>query len=180
MTDQLIIKKLLTEQGLSEDAVVSKIKECMDEMVKSFDRAVAGSTLEPMDGVVELMDELTKKENIIVGLLTGNLEPIAMIKMKKTGLDKYFKFGGFGTDAEKRSDIIKEAIKKAEKNFDFKFDNNVYLVGDTPRDIKAGIETGVKTIGVATGIYPKEQLEEADFVLEDLTDTDRFLEIISS
>ena len=67
-----------------------------------------------------------------------------------------------------------------EEKFGFKFHNNVFIMGDTPRDITAGKEAGIKTIGIATGNYSKKQLENAgaDFVFEDLKGTDKVLRIL--
>ncbi len=72
------------------------------------------------------------------------------------------------------------AIKRAEENFDFKFDNNVFLFGDAPQDMNAGREAGVITVGVTTGIYSQEDLENADasYVVDNLQDTQKILDIV--
>ncbi len=95
-------------------------------------------------------------------------------------MNHYFKIGGFGSDDINRTNLVRLAIKRAEEKFNFKFNNNVFLVGDAPQDMKAGKEAGVKTIGVTTGIYSKEQLKNAgaDFILETLKDKNKFLKII--
>ena len=179
LTDQLIIIEVLKKNGLDDDTIKLKLKDCTKAMVDSFNKIVDNDPIILLDGAKELLEEL-RKNNVLLGLVTGSLEPIAKSKLKKVSVDSYFKLGGFGSDDMDRTNLIKIAIKKAEDNFDFKFSDNVFLVGDTPRDIKAGKEAMVKTIGVATGIYSKEDLEKsgADFVLENLKDKNRFLEII--
>ncbi|GAG54784.1 unnamed protein product, partial [marine sediment metagenome] len=179
MTDQEIIIQSLLKNGLRESIISEKMKDCINEMVDSFNKSINQSSIEPMDGVVDLLNELDNKD-VILGLVTGNLEPIARAKMRKVGLNDYFKIGGFGNDDEERVNLIKIAIDRAKRGFNFKFENNVFLFGDTPQDIKAGKGAGIKTIGVATGIYSKEELENtnADFVFMNLKDKNKILGII--
>lgn len=179
MTEQQVIIEVLKKNGLEEELIKSKLRQCMEVMVECFNKNVGNEEIIVLDGVKELLEEL-KKHNVIMGLLTGNLEPIAMGKLKKVGLNHYFKVGGFGSDNINRTNLVKLAIKRAEENFGFKFNDNVFLFGDTPKDIKAGKQARVKTIGVITGIYSKKQLENAgaDFILENLKDTNKVLEII--
>lgn len=179
MTDQQIIKETLTKEGLDEELINSKIKQCMQEMTRTFEKTISRKNIEPMDGVVELLKELNNRD-ILLGLVTGNLEGIARAKLEKISINHYFKIGGFGSDDVNRTNLVKLAIKRAEENFNFNFNNNVFLIGDAPREIKAGKEAGIKTIGVATGIYSKEQLEitGADFILESLKDTNAVLKLL--
>ncbi len=179
MTDQQIIVEVLKKNGLDEQKIKSKLKECMKIMIESFNKTIDTDNIIVLDGVSELLEELDKR-NILMGLVTGNLEPIAKAKLKKVGLNRYFKVGGFGSDDMNRTNLVKLAIKRAE-GFDFNYDNgNIFLVGDTPLDIKAGKEAGVITIGVTTGIYSKEDLKNAnaDFILENLKNKRKFLEMI--
>ena len=179
MTDQQIIIEVLKKHGLDEQTIKSKIKDCMKVMIDSFNEIVKTDEIIVLDGVPELLKGLNKY-NVLMGLVTGNLEPIARGKLKKVGLSHYFKIGGFGSDDINRANLVKLAIKRAVENFDFELNNNVFLFGDAPQDIRAGKEANVKTIGVTTGIYSKEELENAgaDFILENLKDTNKVLEII--
>lgn len=179
MTDQQVVIEVLKKNGLEEKAVRPKLKECMEVMVYSFNKINDKYDIIVLDGVRKLLEELDK-QNILIGLVTGNLEPIARGKMKKIGLDHYFKVGGFGNDDISRTKLVKIAIERAEHNFDFIFDNNVFLVDDAVRGIVAGKEAGVKTIGVATGVYSVKELTDAgaDYVLQSLKEKKRFLEII--
>jgi len=179
MTDQQIIIEVLKKNGLDEQTIKLKLEKCIRTMSKSFDEMVKDDEIVVLEGVRELLEELDKN-NILMGLVTGNLEPIARSKLKKVGLNHYFKVGGFGSDDINRTNLVKIAIKRAKKNFDSKPNNNVFLFGDAPREIKAGKEVGVKTIGVTTGIYSKEQLKNAgaDFIFENLKDTNEILKII--
>jgi len=178
MTDQQIIIEVLKKKGLTESQIVPKINECMKVMLEYFDNIKDTIEVNVLGGVPELLEEL-KNQNFLIGLVTGNLEPIGREKMKKAKLNKYFKLGGFGSDDISRTKLVKLAIKRAEENFDFKYDNNVFLFGDAPQDMNAGHEAGVITIGVTTGIYTKEDLENAaDYVVDNLQDTQKILNII--
>lgn len=179
MTDQQIIIDVLTQNGLSEQEIVSKMEEAEKVMIDLFNQFIQKDDVMPLDGIPELLKELDRR-GIFMGLVTGNLEPIGWGKLRKIGLDGYFKIGGFGSDDRSRTNLVKLAIKKAEEEFGFSRDRNVFLFGDTPDDIKAGREAGIKTIAVATGTYSKQQLEEcgADVVLDDLKDTHRVLGIV--
>ncbi|PIQ06172.1 MAG: haloacid dehalogenase [Candidatus Nealsonbacteria bacterium CG18_big_fil_WC_8_21_14_2_50_37_10] len=179
-TDQQIIIEVLKKEGLSKPIVESKIKECMKVMVDYFNKFINNENIVLLGGVQELLDELNKN-GFIMGLVTGNLEDIARGKLKKAGINQYFKVGGFGSDDTDRANLIKLAIKRVGNNFSFKFNNNVFLIGDTPRDMKAGKTAKIKTIGVTTGIYSKEQLKDAgaDFIVSNLKEKDEILKIIS-
>lgn len=169
MTDQQIIIDVLKKKGLEEKEIKQKIDKCTLLMAEYFNSITDYIDIKVLEGVYELLEEL-KKRDYILGLVTGNIEPIARKKLKIVGLEDYFKVGGFGSDDIKRTNLIKIAIKKAEE-LNFKFNkNNAYLIGDTPLDIEAGKEVGIITIGVSTGIYSKEDLEKAlaDYVVDNL------------
>lgn len=180
MTDQEIIFEVLKLNGLAENEIESKIYQCMDAIVDLFEEGYGSYEVAMLNGTKELLDALDKN-NILMGLATGNLEPIARGKMKKLGLDGFFPVGGFGNEHIDRTELIKIAIEKARLKFDFIFSDNVYLFGDAPQDMAAGKKAGIIPIGVSTGIYPREQLENAgaSLVLDDLADTDSILEYIS-
>mgnify|MGYP002633158898 CR=1 FL=1 len=180
MTDQQIIFGVLKASGLDEEKIKAKLDLCMEKMVVAFDKIIANNNeIVILPGVRQLLEKL-KNNNILMGLVTGNLEPIARGKMKKLNLNHYFKVGGFGNEHINRTELVKIAIRKAQSNFDFIISNNIYLFGDAPQDIKAGNEAGAISIGVTTGIYSKEQLENAaaSLVLDDLTDTEKIIKYI--
>jgi phosphoglycolate phosphatase len=180
MTDQQIMIEILEQNNLDQKTIEFKLKECCEEMTKIFNKTLKKEKIFLIDGVNNFLNEL-KEKDILIGLVTGNLEVIAREKMKKVGINSYFKIGGFGSDDKDRTKLVKLAIKRAEDNFEFNFNNNVFLIGDTPKDIKAGKEVGIKTVGVATGIYSKDQLIEAgaDFAVENLKNKKEIFRIIA-
>lgn len=179
MTDQQIIIEVIKKQGLTEEEVRSKLKECMQYMVDFYHKNSQSDEITVLNGVNKLLEELSK-HNILMGLVTGNLEPIARGKLTTVGLNHYFIVGGFGSDDINRTKLVKLAIKRAQ-NQGFIVNNNVYLFGDAPQDMKAGKEGGAVTIGITTGVYSKEQLLEAgaNYILESLQDKSKVLKILS-
>lgn len=180
LTDLQIVIRVLKKNGFNEGEIKSKLKECEQFIVNEFKKEVKNENIVALPGAKELLEELSKRK-VLLGTVTGNLEPIGWSKLEKAGLKKYFKFGAFGSDALERRELVKIALKKAENIFRVKCDSrDTFLFGDTPRDIDAGKNANVITIGVATGKYSMEELKEAgaDFVLENLKDTKRILGII--
>ena len=177
MTDPDIAIQVLKKIGLDDGLILSKLDECMDAIVDYFQKNIKKDTIPILPGVKDVL-ELLSENGILLGLITGNLEPVAWGKLKTIHLDHYFKLGGFGSDNINRTELVKIAVKKAEDDFDF--NGKTFVVGDTPRDIKAGKESNAKTIAVATGTYSTKELEDygADFVFEDLKNKGKILEII--
>ena len=99
---------------------------------------------------------------LMLGLATGNLETGARIKLDRGGLNRYFSFGGFGSDSEDRAELVRKAAKKAaHKKGESILPSDIFVIGDTNLDIEAGKRAGFKTIGVATGNYSLEELLSA-------------------
>jgi len=124
-----------------------------------------------MPGVPELLERLTSAGRL-VGLITGNTEPAAHTKLARADLNRYFAFGGYGSDADERVDVCRRALDRAERAAGGRLDRaGSIAVGDTPLDVEAGHGAGIRVLSVATGEYTVDQLGEAggDWVLEDLT-----------
>ena len=177
MTDPDIAMQVLKKIGLNDDLIFSKLDDCMNTIIEYFLKNVKRDKIPVLPGVNELLGSLQER-NVLLGLITGNLEPIAWGKMESIHIDNYFKLGGFGSDNMNRTKLVKIAIKKAINNFNF--NGTTFVIGDTPRDIKAGFEADAKTIAVATGTYTKEELRKfnPDFVFENLKDNQGITRII--
>jgi phosphoglycolate phosphatase-like HAD superfamily hydrolase len=180
MTDQQILMEILTKMGLSKREIKAKLMQCMQAMVNHFDLAIKSARAIVFEGVAELLEEL-KQRDFLLGLVTGNLEPIARGKLVLAGLNHYFRVGGYGSDNIKRTVLVKTAIKRAEENFVFRFRNNVVLFGDAPQDMHAGKEAGIFTIGTATGIYSREDLQKAGAcrTVENLKNTREIISVLT-
>jgi len=201
-TDPLILVKVLVHHGISRQIAMSKLAQLTTAMVDHFhtNKARAGEGLEVLPGVRELLEELSKRENVCVCLVTGNMEPIGLGKMEALDLAGYFNkpsfFGGFGSDHcsgnfeeswKDRAEFVRIAAQKAEKllnnnssgsSSSSSIKRRVH-VGDAPMDVQAAVAAGAKALGLTTGIYTKDELLEVapeSVVLDGLEDIDRVLE----
>jgi phosphoglycolate phosphatase-like HAD superfamily hydrolase len=113
------------------------------------------------DGVVELLDRLID-DGILLGLTTGNVEEGAHIKLARANLNRYFSFGGYGSDSPDRTELTKKALERGEVVSGRTLDRDLcFSCGDTPRDVEAGHGAGIRVVGVASGEYTAEELIEA-------------------
>jgi phosphoglycolate phosphatase len=123
-----------------------------------------------LDGVEELLPRLADA-GYLLGLTTGGTDSAAHIKLARGDLARWFIFGGYGSDSTDRTELTRVAIERAGKLLETNVDpKSVIVVGDTPLDISAAHGAGAVAVGVASGHYSVEQLEEAgaDHVLESL------------
>lgn len=179
-TDPQILREVLNLGGFTEEEIEENFSRCQEYMVQYYLENVHKERVKALDGTIELLKEL-QDEKTLLGLVTGNLEPIAYAKLDRAGFDHYFHFGGFGSDYEDRYLLVKKAIQLAKKHYDYE-GSKIFVIGDTPRDVEAAQVYDLKTIAVATGRYSVEDLDKtgADHVLENLNDKDEFLEILNS
>ncbi len=135
-----------------------------------------------MPGVRELLEMLTPREEVYVALLTGNYQDGARLKLEYFDLWKYFPCGAFGDDAPHRNVLVPKALTTVAACGGPAFAAAAAIViGDTPLDVACAAHVGARSLGVATGSHSADQLRAAgaDFVLEDLGDTQQVLRVIA-
>lgn len=177
-TDRQIVRDLMRSDGHSDDAIDDRMNAVMDRYLQCLDRELEDpahpSRLYP--GVGELLDALEAREDILLGLLTGNLEAGARAKLQATGLDPArFVIGAFGSDHELRPELPAIAQRRARDVLGLEIDGGaVVVIGDTPADIACGRGIGARSIGVATGRYSAAELQahSPSAVFDDLGSTD--------
>lgn len=134
--------------------------------------AVAESNgFEVMPGIEELLPRLAG-EGVLLGIVTGNIEAAAHIKLARGDLNRYFAFGGYGSDSRSRTALTKKALERGAEVSGASLDRDQTIaVGDTPRDVKAGHGAGIHVVGVATGSYSVEELKDsgADWAIENVS-----------
>jgi len=114
-----------------------------------------------MPGIEELLDRLVDAGHLL-GLTTGNVEAAAHIKLARAGLNRFFSFGGYGSDSNQRTELTRCALERGKLVFGGVLaDSNAISVGDTPRDVVAGHGAGIEVVGVATGNFSVEDLHQA-------------------
>ncbi len=162
----IVFREAIGREGTQEER--SKAIGCY---LKHLPTTVAESDgYRVMPGVEELLDRLID-DGLLLGLVTGNIEAAAHIKLARAHLNRFFSFGGYGSDSADRTEVTKAALGRGSLVSGGALEDGACIaVGDTPRDVKAGHGAGIKVVGVATGSYSVDQLREsgADFALENL------------
>jgi phosphoglycolate phosphatase len=136
-----------------------------------------------MPGIRVLLDELKDRPYVFLGLLTGNFERSARIKLEYFDLWKYFGCGAFGDDAAERNALVPFALQRAEEcGGPSVAPEEILVVGDTPHDVACARAVGAVPIAVATGTFSVERLREsgAEIVFPDLRDTRAFLQLVDN
>ena len=140
--------------------------------------AIRSRTYHIPPGLRALLKRLSRDKRVLLGLGTGNMERGARIKLEPSGLNAYFLFGGYGSDAFHRHILLKKAVSRAKKLAHEPFDHDdVYVIGDTPFDVSAGKKAGYKTIAVGTGYATWKELNEShpDHLAKDFKDIKTWL-----
>jgi phosphoglycolate phosphatase-like HAD superfamily hydrolase len=176
-TDRQIVRDLMRADGFPDavidarmDAVLSRYLELLaDELERPEHRPYLHA------GVSELLDALAARDDIVLGLLTGNLEAGARAKLGAVGIDPTrFPIGAYGSDHEDRPELPAVAIRRMRemRGVDLP-EGALVVIGDTPHDITCGRAVGARAIGVATGRYSVQELcgHGAAAVFPDLSDT---------
>ncbi|MCX6814407.1 MAG: HAD hydrolase-like protein, partial [Candidatus Aenigmarchaeota archaeon] len=168
-------------KGVDEKTVLSEIGHVFSVMSKYVEENIKDdNSFHEIPHVTELLVELEKRGDML-GLVTGNVEKIARLKLQKVGLLDFFKVGGFGDSSENRSELVLKAIKNAEEKSGRRIDkNDVFVIGDTPLDVQCGKEVGVKTIAMGTGPYTPFELKKhgSDYAFADFSEKDRIIQAI--
>ena len=134
------------------------------------------------DGVIELLDELTGLDHAFLGLLTGNIERGARMKLAHFDLNRYFPIGAYGSDSANRLDLPAVARERAQKHFDENFEpHELVIIGDSIFDVMCAKSFGARSIAVNTGRTTWEELEkqEPDYLFKSLKDTATVLDAIN-
>ncbi|MDZ4832997.1 MAG: HAD family hydrolase [Candidatus Melainabacteria bacterium] len=132
-------------------------------------------------GVVELLESLSAHSNGYLGLLTGNIERGARLKLEQFGLNKYFPLGAYGSDHASRNELPAIATLRAKEHFKVDFrPEQVVIIGDSIYDVLCAKGYGARSIAVNTGKTSKADLEEQkpDYLFANLTDTHAVIEAI--
>jgi phosphoglycolate phosphatase len=175
-TDPEIARALLLGAGVSAAQIDERAGEVRDRCCQAYARlcpADLGHTVLP--GIPPLLDWLAAaaaggaggRPRGVLGLLTGNYEPVARLKLRRAGIGGHFATGqgAFGSDSEDRTMLPAIARRRAGAVGRPHPQERTVVIGDTPRDIACARADGVRIVAVATGPYAAEDLQEADHVV---------------
>lgn len=171
MTDPEIAE-IVFREVIGRDGSEAERAEAIAGYLSHLADAVNESTgYRVMPGIEDLLPRLAG-EGILLGIVTGNVESAAHIKLARADLNRYFAFGGYGSDSRDRTELTKKALERGGEVSGSPLDPaTAFSVGDTPRDVTAGHGAGIRVVGVATGSYTVEELAQAgaDWAIEDVT-----------
>ena len=179
-TDPSILSEALKNHGLEyEEKGVEAFRELYYSILEhEIEVARPGKQICP--GIVELLDAISCKSGIAMGLLTGNWKRSAHLKLHHFKLDTYFPFGAYGDDSALREDLVPVVIERfLRASCGTRLSpKEVYVIGDTPLDVQCARPYGVLTVAVATGFHSVEQLTESkpDFLFANLENTEDVIE----
>lgn len=152
------------------------LEDCyQDAIAKGQTRVLA------LPGATELVAELSRRDNIAQGVVTGNLEVTGRLKLEAAGLGHHIGPGAFGSDSARRGDLPRIAMERWQLHLERPvLPEHCVIVGDTPRDLEAARANNMKCLLVGTGRYPVEELElmDPDGFLADLTDTRHAINVL--
>ncbi|CAN5852988.1 hypothetical protein BH23GEM6_BH23GEM6_23600 [soil metagenome] len=175
-TDPQIAVDLLSHEGFEREAISAQLPQLWANYLARLRRECVPRRVSVYPGVEALLSRLHQDSEAVLGLLTGNLQEGAWIKLTAAGLDcGHFVTGAFGSDDADRRNLPTIAIERAERAIGRRFSGKeIVIVGDTPHDISCGAHLGVRTIAVATGSYSENELRDCrpDYLFTSLEETD--------
>jgi phosphoglycolate phosphatase-like HAD superfamily hydrolase len=179
-TDTWLLAEPLRRHGFSDGEIWRRMPQAFAAMEAYVDEHLGDMRDDVLPGVPEVLDILHRRGQLL-GLLTGNLRGIALAKMRKAGLARFFDTGGFGEESEVRAHLVPVALAKAGEQAGEPIpDSRAVVVGDTPLDVEAARIGGVKVAAVATGPISLEDLRaaEPDLLLPSLAEAEKAAEAL--
>ncbi len=183
-TDPQIVAELFQASGqgpvLPADRVAAICRRYVELLADELQRPTTRTTLMP--GILELLDRLEREDEVMLGLLTGNIEAGARLKLQAAGIDpNRFRVGAYGSDAAQRAELPPIAVRRATRLLGrAPSGSEVVIIGDTPADISCGQCIDARAVAVATGGYSLAELRACRpfAAFEDLQDTDQVVSSI--
>jgi phosphoglycolate phosphatase len=174
-TDPQIVRELVVDD-VGRARFEAGLSRALEIYLDELERQLAPGTVVEKPGITPLLERLAADPRVTLGLLTGNLERGARLKLAPPGFNRYFPFGAFGSDSADRYQLPPVAVERALTHTGHRFEGkSVVIVGDSIHDVACGRSLGVRAVAVATGITSTEMLaaERPDALFENFTDTDR-------
>jgi phosphoglycolate phosphatase-like HAD superfamily hydrolase len=181
-TDPQIVRELVAD-SVPPERFEAELGAALDLYLTELERRLQPGAVVPKPGIPELLARLSANPGVTLGLLTGNLERGARMKLGPPGFNPYFPFGAFGSDSADRYRLPPIAVDRARAFCGREFSGKqVVIVGDSVHDVACGRSIGVRSVAVATGPTPVERLEaeKPDVLLPSFADVEAGLAAILS
>ena len=183
-TDQRIVWDLMRAAAVDDARIAAGMPACFEAYVAELEALIGdGARVSVMPGVVPLVRALAGRHDAVVGLLTGNIEPGARVKLRPTGLLDLFRVGAFGSDDLDRRRLPAIACERAHRLTGRRFAfEEVTIIGDTPLDVDCARACGAVAVAVATGFHPAEELRACgpDHFFVDFSDVETTLTALTA
>jgi phosphoglycolate phosphatase-like HAD superfamily hydrolase len=183
-TDPQIISEYLTTMGVRDPDVLPAVLALAAQELAAAEGLLAerGAICA---GATDALERLAARKEVTQTVLTGNIAPNALVKLRAFGLDGFidFEIGAYGSDHAERTNLVPIALERAERLRSLRVDPaRTWVIGDTPNDAACARAGGVRCLLVATGSYSQKELEleGADATLADLSDTDHVMALIGA
>ena len=183
-TDKQIVRDVMRMEGHTDEHIDSQMTTLIERYLDGLRQGIESRkfNVRPLDGVPGILAALEAREDVVLGLLTGNVEAGARAKLTAAGINPdRFRVNAFGSDHEHRPKLPAIAQRRFGEAVGREVSGEkVVVIGDTPADIECGRELGARAIGVASGHYSVAELEKHEpyAVFESLRDTQKVLETI--
>jgi phosphoglycolate phosphatase len=183
-TDPLIVREHLELMNVDGEAHLPLVLSQLERELAAAARQLAADG-KALPGAHELLETLAGDARLHLSVLTGNIAPNALVKLSAFGLDKWLDLqtGAYGSDSEERSKLVPVALGRLAQRHGVRLrPEEVWVVGDTPRDYEAASSVGAHTLLVATGRFSVAELSKlgADAVLPDLSATHEVVELLTA
>ncbi len=172
-TDPAIIVDLATRWGTPEALARERLAVCLERYIEVLRDEISPDQVDLLPGVGELVTALACDRRVVLGVLTGNIDDGAALKLAPTGLLPLFKVLASGSDSALRPELPAIAVERARRLSGHAYTGKeIVVIGDTPADILCGADLDVRTIAVATGRHTTAELAayEPDHLFADLGD----------
>ena len=176
-TDRQIVRESMRHAGFSDADIDERMEPLLTEYLGRLEQTIATdmSGVRVHAGVPALLDALEARDDVLLGLLTGNIAPGAALKLRAAGLaPERFRVGAFGSDHEYRPELPAIAQRRAAELLECDVaGSTVVVIGDTPADVECGRGIGARAVAVATGHFTTADLAayKPHAVFEDFTDS---------
>lgn len=154
-TDPQITHMVLSDAGIKPEEIAAKMPALWDLYLTALARNATADRVHALPGIPDLLGALSNRPDVMLALLTGNIEPGARLKLAPPALNGYFPFGAFGSDSPRREELPPIAVERASRIDGHRFrGRDVVIIGDSIYDVRCGTPHDATTIAIASGKTP--------------------------
>lgn len=158
-TDPQIARMVLRDAGFDDATIDGRLERLWKIYLAGLARNATPGRVKTLPGIVEVVEALSRRDDVMLALLTGNIEPGARLKLAGPALNDYFPFGAFGSDSANREELPPIAVARASARNGHRVSGpDVVILGDSIYDVRCGVPYEATTIAIASGKTPAEKL----------------------